>query len=219
MSTVVAKDVTKAFGERVLFADRSFTVGRGSMLALTGPSGAGKSTLLNCIGLLEEVTSGAIEVDGQDVTALSRGAARRFRRDKLGYLFQNYALVENATVRFNLDVARVRGRRGAAGLTDDEALDRVGLGGRGDEPVFRLSGGEQQRVALARLFVKAPTLILADEPTGALDRDNADMVLDSLRAFAESGAAVVVATHSQHVVRACTDELQVGGAAAPVAMS
>ncbi|WP_402377417.1 ABC transporter ATP-binding protein [Isoptericola rhizosphaerae] len=210
MSTVIAKDVTKAFGERILFADRSFEVGPGSMTALTGPSGSGKSTLLNCLGLLEDVTSGVIEVDGRNVTALGAGAARRFRRDKLGYLFQNYALVENATVRFNLDVARVRGRRGADGLTDDEALDRVGLGGRGDEPVFRMSGGEQQRVALARLFVKAPTLILADEPTGALDRDNADMVLDSLRDFARDGAAVVVATHSQHVVQACTEELQVG---------
>lgn len=212
MSKVVAKDVTKAFGERVLFADRSFAVDPGRMLALTGPSGSGKSTLLNCLGLLEDVTSGVIEVDGQEVTALGAGASRRFRRDKLGYLFQNYALVENATVRFNLDVARVRGRRGAAGMANDEALDRVGLGGRGDEPVFRLSGGEQQRVALARLFVKAPTLILADEPTGALDQDNADMVLDSLRAFAETGAAVVVATHSRHVVRACTDEMRVGGA-------
>jgi putative ABC transport system ATP-binding protein len=210
VSKVVAKDVTKAFGRRLLFSDRSFSVAPGEMLALTGPSGSGKSTLLNCLGLLDDVTSGVIEVDGQDVTALGTGAARRFRRDKLGYLFQNYALVENATVRFNLDVARVRGRRGAAGTTNDEALARVGLGGRGDEPVFRLSGGEQQRVALARLFVKAPTLILADEPTGALDQDNADMVLDSLRMLSQSGAAVVVATHSRHVVSACTDELQVG---------
>lgn len=209
MSTIVAKNVGKSFGDRILFENRSFSVDSGMMVALTGPSGSGKSTLLNCVGLLEKVSSGSIEVDGSDITRFSGGAARRFRRDTLGYLFQNYALVDNATVKFNLDIARVPGRQTRPGVSNDESLDIVGLGGRGDEPVYRMSGGEQQRVALARLLVKAPSVVLADEPTGALDQDNADMVLGALRKIAESGAAVLVATHSQHVVAACTDELKI----------
>lgn len=210
MSSVVVEGVAKSFGSRVLFEDRSFTVEQGQMVALTGPSGSGKSTLLNCIGLLEKVSAGSITVDGRDVTRLRPAGARRFRRDTLGYLFQNYALVQNATVRFNLDVARVPGRKGRPEVPVEEALERVGLQGREKAPVFQLSGGEQQRVALARLMVKAPTVVLADEPTGALDRTNADMVLKSLREFAGAGAAVLVATHSQHVVEACTDEIRIG---------
>ncbi|WP_125778407.1 ATP-binding cassette domain-containing protein [Antribacter gilvus] len=210
MSSVVVEGVAKSFGSRVLFEDRSFTVEQGQMVALTGPSGSGKSTLLNCIGLLEKVSAGSITVDGQDVTRLRPAGARRFRRDTLGYLFQNYALVQNATVQFNLDVARVPGRKGRPGVPLEEALERVGLQGHEKAPVFQLSGGEQQRVALARLMVKAPTVVLADEPTGALDRINADMVLKSLREFAGAGAAVLVATHSQHVVEACTDEIRIG---------
>ncbi|WP_125774533.1 ATP-binding cassette domain-containing protein [Antribacter gilvus] len=212
MSSITGIDVTKAFGDRTLFDGLSFKVAPGQMVALTGPSGSGKSTLLNCVGLLEDVTSGAIEVDGRDITTFGGGTARRFRRDTLGYLFQNYALVENATVRFNLDIALAPGRKGAPGIPAEEALERVGLGGRGKEPVFRMSGGEQQRVALARLLVKAPPVVLADEPTGALDEANADMVLSSLRSIADDGAAVLIATHSQHVVDACTDVLRVGKA-------
>ncbi len=210
MSSVVVEGVTKSFGSRVLFEDRSFVVESGRMTALTGPSGSGKSTLLNCVGLLEKLSAGSIRVDGRDVTRLRPGGARRFRRDTLGYLFQNYALVENASVRANLQIARAPGHRGGPGLGIDDALKRVGLDGMERVPVFQLSGGEQQRVALARLLVKAPTVVLADEPTGALDRDNADMVLESLRGLADEGAAVLVATHSRHVVDACSDEVRIG---------
>lgn len=200
--------LTKSFGERKLWSDVTFSVSKGEMLALVGPSGSGKSTLLNCIGLLERVSSGSISVDGADITKLRASARRRFRRDVLGYLFQNYALIEDASVNFNLRVA-VGGRRTRT-LTQhaiEAALDRVGLGGRGKEMVYRLSGGEQQRVALARLIVKQPTLTLADEPTGALDSANADMVIDVLRELADNGCAVVIATHSKQVEQSCNSVL------------
>ncbi|BEL06153.1 ABC transporter ATP-binding protein [Actinoplanes sichuanensis] len=204
---ISANRITKSFGDRVLWSDLSFTVEAGEMVALVGPSGSGKSTVLNCLGTLEPVDSGAIVVAGREITRVRAGARRRLRRDTLGYLFQNYALIENATVDFNLDVAvTTRDRRSSA-----EALQRVGLGGRGRDRVYRLSGGEQQRVALARLIVKKPKVVLADEPTGALDSDNATMVIDVLRQMARQGCAVVIATHSKHVEGGCDATVDLGG--------
>ena len=191
--------LTRTFGRRVLWRDLDLTVEPGRLLALVGTSGSGKTTLLNCMGLLDRPTSGRIEFRGTDLTRLGARGQRRFRRDHLGYLFQNYALMENATVRANLDVARPRGPR-----TDrSAALARVGLAGREGERAHHLSGGEQQRVALARLLVKQPSLVLADEPTGALDGDNGAMVVDVLRDMSREGRAVVIATHDPAVRDAC----------------
>lgn len=208
--------LTKRFGDRRLWADVDLKFDAGSLTALIGPSGSGKSTLLNCLGLLEEPSSGSIEAEGVDLTSLGMGGRRRFRRDKLGYLFQNYALIENATVGQNLDVAlrarRVRGTRAREARI--AALERVGLAGREGDRVSRLSGGEQQRVALARLMVKEPVLVLADEPTGALDSDNADVVVATLRELARDGACVVIATHDDRVRDQCDETVSVADYAA-----
>jgi putative ABC transport system ATP-binding protein len=196
---LVVKNLSKSFGPRTLWEDIDLDIRAGQMLALTGPSGSGKTTLLNCMGLLQRPSRGHILFDDRDVTRLGPGAQRRFRRDHLGYLFQNYALIENATIKANLDVARRRGSRSDhAG-----ALERVGLAGREAERVHHLSGGEQQRVALARLMVKRPSLVLADEPTGALDGGNGTMVVDVLRQMSREGCAVVIATHNDGVRDAC----------------
>ncbi|MEU9070515.1 ATP-binding cassette domain-containing protein [Streptomyces sp. NPDC048306] len=206
--------LSKTFGPRTLWSGLTTTVGKGEMLALVGPSGAGKSTLLNCIGLLDKPNSGEIRFEGEDITRFGRRDTRRFRRETLGYLFQNYALMENATVRENLEIA-TRPRRSARGRANSdiaEALDRVGLAGRGDEKVHHLSGGEQQRVALARLIVKEPALVLADEPTGALDHANATAVVDVLREMSEAGCTVVVATHDDRVKDRCDAVFTVGAA-------
>lgn len=204
--------LSKSYGERTLWRGISLTVGRGEMLALTGPSGSGKSTLLNCLGLLDRPSAGAIRHEGKDITRFGRREARLFRRDVLGYLFQGYALIENATVEENLEVAVKprRALRDKAGPALAEALQRVGLAGRHKETVHRLSGGEQQRVALARLIVQQPTLVLADEPTAALDRDNTAMVLDSLREMSRAGCAVVIATHDDIVRDACDNVFALG---------
>ncbi|MWV48668.1 ATP-binding cassette domain-containing protein [Rathayibacter sp. VKM Ac-2803] len=202
---ILATDLTKGYGRRALWSGLDVTVASGSTLALTGASGSGKSTLLDCLGLLDAPDSGSIEVDGEEITRLRAGGRRRFRRHRLGYLFQSYALVDTATVEQNLAIA-LGERRGRAGRFES-ALDRVGLGGRGRERVSRLSGGEQQRVALARLLVKSPTVVLADEPTGALDAGNAAMVLDVLGELAGHGASVVVATHDDSVAGWCDARL------------
>ncbi|MEU9334917.1 ATP-binding cassette domain-containing protein [Streptomyces sp. NPDC048290] len=206
------ENLSKSYGSRTLWSDVAFTVARGEMLALIGPSGSGKSTLLNCLGLLDKPSTGAIQYEGKDITRFGRREIRGFRRDALGYLFQNYALIENATVAENLKVA-VKPRRYSRDQPSTniaEALDRVGLGGREKETIHHLSGGEQQRVALARLMVKRPALVLADEPTGALDDANANMVVDVLRAMSEAGCAVVIATHSTPVREQCDRAFALG---------
>ncbi|GAA2431951.1 ABC transporter ATP-binding protein [Streptomyces macrosporus] len=199
------ENLSKSFGRRTLWSGIDLTVHSGRMLALTGPSGSGKSTLLNCLGLLDAPTSGAIRHQGRDITRLGPRQARLFRRDVLGYLFQHYALIDNATVAANLEVVAKprRGSRRTMRTAVSEALERVGLAGREKEKVSRLSGGEQQRVALARLMVKQPLLVLADEPTGALDHDNTVTVVKILRELSDSGCAVVIATHDDYVREQC----------------
>lgn len=209
---LIVTDAAKAFGPRVLWQELTFQVPSGQIMALTGPSGSGKSTLLNCVGLLDDLDSGAITLNGEVMSGASPRRQRIFRRDQLGYLFQNYALIDNATVYENLDVAtgRLSIRRRRKLADHDNALARVGLEGRGGDLVFRLSGGEQQRVAVARLLLRRPRLVLADEPTGALDQANADVVLDFLRAMADDGCTIVVATHSRDVAERCDLHLQLG---------
>ncbi|MEH0419835.1 ABC transporter ATP-binding protein [Streptomyces sp. B21-083] len=199
------ENLSKAFGKRTLWRDINLTVNRGEMLALVGPSGSGKSTLLNCLGLLDRPSTGSIRYEGEDITRFGRREIRRFRRDTLGYLFQHYALIENATVDENLEVAAKprRSSQGKESTPTAEALARVGLAKRGKEKIHHLSGGEQQRVALARLIVQRPALVLADEPTGALDDANSTMVVDLLREMSEAGCAVVIATHDDTVRDRC----------------
>lgn len=208
---IIATGLGKTFGKRTLWHDLTFRIEPGQMISLTGPSGSGKSTLLNIIGLLDHATAGTLECGRNDLTVMNPRRARLFRKRTLGYLFQDYALIDNADIEQNLDVAL----HGTASRQDrrdriSRALDRVGLKGREHDPVFQLSGGEQQRVALARLIVKRPGVILADEPTGALDHDNADMVIRTLRGMAENGGVLIIATHSDQVANACDDTIQLG---------
>ncbi|GAB2491254.1 ABC transporter ATP-binding protein [Nocardiopsis aegyptia] len=207
---ITVRNLSKSFGARTLWEDLDLTVEAGRMLALVGASGSGKTTLLNCLGLLERPSGGRILFEGTDVTRLGPRGRRRFRRDELGYLFQDYALIEDATVRANLAVAR---RRGSP--DDESVLGRVGLAGRAQEKVHRLSGGERQRVALARLLVKQPSLVLADEPTGALDSGNGAMVVDVLRELSREGRAVVIATHNARVRDACDSAFDVSARRTP----
>ncbi|MEV6713690.1 ATP-binding cassette domain-containing protein [Lentzea sp. NPDC051208] len=202
----------KSFGRRTLWSGLDIAVEAGQVVAITGMSGTGKTTLLNCLSLLDRPTEGRITYDRTEVTALNRGASRRYRRDNIGYLLQDLALIEDATVEENLRLARTT-RRGHAARRQ-EALDRVGLAGREKEKIYHLSGGEQQRVALAQLLVKSPPILLLDEPTSALDNVNTGVVIDIMSELAATGAAVVVATHNdqiraradvEHELRHCGD--------------
>ena len=209
---LVVSDMTKTFGHKTLWSGLSFTVPSGGMTVVTGPSGAGKTTLLNCVGLLEKFDRGTVSFGGWSFTAGSKLASRRCFRDVLGFLFQNYGLVESWDVRENLmlPLKNKPGTRSDSARAIDAALDRVGLRGAEKEKIYTLSGGEQQRIALARLILKSPSLILADEPTSALDHVNTDLVMDILAEQAASGALVLISTHSDHIACLCDRTVSLG---------
>jgi putative ABC transport system ATP-binding protein len=202
--------LAKSFGSKQLWSGLTFSLDSGTMCAVTGPSGSGKTTLMNCVGLLEPFDAGTLEYAGWRFSGdAKRRKGRQTRtclRDVLGFLFQNYGLVDSWTVRRNLMVPlAIKPGIGAgdrAGLIRD-ALRRVGLPGAEKEKVYSLSGGEQQRVALARLILKQPRIILADEPTSALDQANRDVVLAILAQQAQQGSLVMISTHSDHIAARC----------------
>lgn len=210
---IEVRNASKRRGGRALWQDLSFEVTGGEIVGLVGPSGCGKSTLLDCIGHIDALDGGTIRVHGESAGSNER-RARLIRRRHLGYLFQDFGLVPDMTVQSNVDVVRLPdGRRRHRGIQTGEALDRVGLAGRGTDRAHELSGGEQQRVAMARLLVKRPSVILADEPTSALDDGNAAMVLDLLDELAADGAAVLIATHSSSVESRAARSITLGGPA------
>ena len=210
---ITVSNLTKSFHKQPpLWENLSFDVPPHSITALTGPSGSGKSTLLNCIGALEAPDSGNIQVFGTEVTKLGYRKARKYRRDYVGYLFQDYALIPDQTVYDNINLAARPNQifPSKAMLTQvAEVLEQVGLAGYERRQVCELSGGEQQRVAIARLLIRPPKVVLADEPTGALDHDNSLRVIAHLRDLADGGASVVVATHSDLVADSADQHIKV----------
>jgi putative ABC transport system ATP-binding protein len=199
----VRKTYREGESERVVLDDVSVAIEPGQIAVLVGRSGSGKSTLLNLIAGIDRPTAGRIVVGGVDLTALDEDARTRFRRRRIGFVFQFFNLIPLLTVEENLLLPlELNGRADAKGLARArELLDRVGLAGRGDSYPERLSGGEQQRVAIARALIHDPALILADEPTGNLDAETAADVLDLLDSLArEAGRTVLMVTHSREVV-------------------
>lgn len=184
---------------RVL-VDFDFDLYAGEFVVVTGPSGAGKSTLLHIAGGLDAPDSGTVAVDGQDIWAMSAGARAAFRRRNLGFVFQFFNLVPMLTAIENVSLPLVLDGMPArkADARAAEILERVGLGDRARHRPAELSGGQMQRVAVARALVARPSMVLADEPTGNLDSHSSTEVLDLLRALSEEdGTAVVMVTHDQ----------------------
>jgi putative ABC transport system ATP-binding protein len=202
MSMLELRGVSKSYGqgsaEVHALREVSLTADEGEMVAVMGPSGSGKSTLLTIAGTLEEPTSGEVLIVGQPVSTLSRNAKARLRRRVIGYVFQDFNLLpglnaaENVSLPLELDGLSARKAR-VAGL---RTLDRLGLGERAGHYPDQLSGGERQRVAIARAMVGERRLLLADEPSGALDSVNAQAVMRLLHAACKDGGmTAVVVTH------------------------
>ncbi len=174
----------------------SFTACRGEFIALQGPSGSGKSTLLFILAALLEPDDGSVEVGGIHPYRLGPAARARFRAEKIGMVFQDFRLLPYLDVRRNvLTPTLAAGRSSATPERADELIERLGLAPRSRHLPKQLSAGEQQRTALARALLAKPALLLADEPTGNLDSENAGHVLKQMRLFAEDGGTVLVATH------------------------
>ncbi|MBD5489718.1 MAG: ATP-binding cassette domain-containing protein [Lachnospiraceae bacterium] len=186
----------KRFDEKQLFSDLNLVIEDGEFVVFWGESGCGKTTLLNMIGSLEKIDQGEILVNHKDI--FQRKNQREYLRNEVGFLFQNFALIEAKTVRENLNMVKKQTR---SEYTVEQALEGVGLSDVVDKQVFKLSGGEQQRVALARLMIKKCSIILADEPTGSLDPGNADKVMELLQAFHKMGRTVILVTHVEKYKR------------------
>ncbi|MWC27097.1 ATP-binding cassette domain-containing protein [Paenibacillus sp. MMS18-CY102] len=193
---IAITNLTKTFEDKTLFSDLNLTIEDGDFVVFSGPSGCGKTTLLNMIGAIEKIEKGTILVDGVDIK-LKKNHLQYFRT-KIGFLFQNFALVDNKTVKDNLKLIR---KDCKTSLSIEEALRIVGLEDKLNKKVFTLSGGEQQRIALARLMLKKCDIILADEPTGSLDRNNAEIVMNNLKQLNQQGKTIILVTHDEELKR------------------
>jgi len=183
----------------------NMSVDKGEMVAIMGPSGSGKTTLLNLLGCLDWPSSGTYMLDGKEVSNLSRGELANVRSKKIGFIFQTFNLLPQLSAAANVELGlRYAGITGADGHLAIEALEKVGLADRARHRPSEMSGGEQQRVAVARAIVKKPPLLLADEPTGNLDSHNGAEVMSILcNLHAEQGIAMVMITHDSKIAHYC----------------
>ena len=197
-SLLEIKNVSKIYGDLHALDKVDLTIDRGEWIAIMGPSGSGKSTMMNIIGGLDRPTSGQVIFDGQDISKLSGRKITEFHRDKIGLVFQQFHLINYLNAVENVMVAQYY-----HSMPDEkealEALERVGLQDRAKHLPSQLSGGEQQRVCIARALINSPQLILADEPTGNLDEANENIVLDIFRQLHREGTTLVVVTHDPEV--------------------
>ncbi|MDN5404262.1 MAG: ATP-binding cassette domain-containing protein [Lactococcus sp.] len=189
--TLELVNFSKRYGKKIVIDHITLTFEAGKSYALVGVSGSGKTTLLNSIGRIEKVQSGKIRLDGEDIWEISE---RTFFRDYLGYVFQSYSLLENKTVKQNLKLVETNQTKLV------ETLEKVGLDATYlAAKIYELSGGQAQRVAIARMLLKAKKIILADEPTGALDKQTGDEIVTLLLNEAKANQYVIIATHDPDV--------------------
>jgi putative ABC transport system ATP-binding protein len=199
---IVLADIHRLFRsdevETTALREIELSIEEGEFVAIMGPSGCGKSTLLNTLGMIDKPTSGRYLFRGQEVTDLDEAALARMRRDNLGFVFQSFNLIDELTIAENVELGLVyrrwagKDRRARV----EAALDRVGVAHRARHYPHQLSGGQQQRAAIARAIVGQPALILADEPTGNLDSENGEQVMEILKSLNREGATIVMVTHS-----------------------
>ena len=201
MSLLELKNISKIYGELKALDNVSINVEKGEWLAIMGPSGSGKSTMMNIIGCMDKPSLGEVLLDGVDISKESAKNLTTIRRDKIGLIFQQFHLVNYLTAVENVMVAQYY-----HSLPDEkeamEALARVGLSERAKHLPSQLSGGEQQRVCVARALINHPEVVLADEPTGNLDEANENIVLDLFRQLHREGTTLIVVTHDPEVAEA-----------------
>lgn len=204
------KNIYKKYGKKVIYDNFSLTINDGECVAIVGASGSGKSTLLNIIGLLEPVNGGKVSIDDVSDIIPQSNKASSIIRYKFNYLFQNYALIDEETVEYNLKLA-LRFSKGNKKALMKNTLKRVGLDGYEKARIYQLSGGEQQRIALARVMLKPSKYILADEPTGSLDSNNRDIVINTLKKLnKEDNKTIIIVTHDMYVANQCDRIINIG---------
>jgi putative ABC transport system ATP-binding protein len=203
------KDVRKEYGETVALAGVTLDIRAGEAVAVMGPSGSGKSTLLNMIAGLDRPTSGQVIVRGEDITSMGEAALARYRRRRIGMVFQFFNLLDDLPVLENVTLAaRLVGiPRRQAEARAMELLDELGIADRRNAYPVVLSGGERQRVGVARALMNRPALLLADEPTGALDSRAGEQVMDLLLDLNQIGQTLLIVTHDERLAARCADRV------------
>lgn len=200
-------NITKVFGKKdarcVALSDISLQVEKGEFLAVMGASGSGKSTLLNIIGCLDSPTSGDYLYKGNKISKNSKSLAQ-FRNSELGFVVQDFALIEKCTVAQNISIPLAYSKKKPDKKAEtDRVMELLGLTEKRNVLACNLSGGQRQRVAIARALVNHPSMILADEPTGALDSRNGTAVMEILKELNEQGITVILVTHDEHLSEYC----------------
>lgn len=198
MNLLELKDISKIYGSVKALQNIDLEVSQGEWLAIMGPSGSGKTTMMNIIGCMDKPSNGSVILDGINIAKESAKSLTNIRRDKIGLIFQQFHLINYLTALENVMVAQYY-----HSMPDEkealQALERVGLGDRAKHLSSQLSGGEQQRVCIARALINYPMLILADEPTGNLDETNEKIVLDIFKQLHQDGSTIIVVTHDPEV--------------------
>ena len=198
MSLLELKNISKIYGDLKALDDVSFKVEKGDWVAIMGPSGSGKSTMMNIVGCMDKPSLGQVLLDGTDISKESDKSLTNIRRDKIGLIFQQFHLVNYLTAVENVMVSQYY-----HSMPDEKealaALERVGLKDRAKHLPSQLSGGEQQRVCIARALINYPEIVLADEPTGNLDEANENIVIDIFKQLHREGTTLIVVTHDPEV--------------------
>ncbi|MFK4974328.1 ATP-binding cassette domain-containing protein [Lactococcus garvieae] len=200
---VSLSNIQKKIQDKPIFSIHTFTVSKGDFVTIKGVSGSGKTTLLNILGMNDTVSSGEYLFEGVEMAELKAKEKLKIKRNKISFLFQDFGLVEEETINFNLEIGLKYSKlsRKEKVKQKKEALNAVNLNKKLSTTISSLSGGEKQRVALARIILKPSILILADEPTGSLDSLNRDIVTDILFKQSIDGKAVIIVTHDEELAR------------------
>lgn len=199
---IKANNIYKKFYNKKILHNFSIEIYKGESIVIVGKSGSGKTTLLNILSLIETIDSGTIYWENININRMNKSKINKIIRYDIGYLFQNYALLDNKTVYENIELACKYKKYEAIKEKEFDilnALSKVGLNGFENRMIYSLSGGEQQRVALARIIVKPCKIIFADEPTGNLDEENSKIIMDILFDLNKEGKSIVVVTHDKEI--------------------
>lgn len=220
MNIIKLEEIKKQYGEGdnivTIFENLSLEIKKGSMTAIMGPSGSGKTSLLNIIGMLDNNYSGRYFLEGNEIANVNDKQVAKIRNSKLGFVFQDFNLMKELTakenVKLNLVFSNIHKKdKYSKKIMDkmaDDVLERMGLGNHKDKRPGQLSGGQKQRVAIARAIVNNPEIILADEPTGALDSKTSQEILNCLKELNEQGKTIIIITHDKNVANQCDTQIE-----------
>ena len=196
---IKVSNISVKINGNTIFSDISFEMKKGEMVAITGPSGCGKTTLLNCLGLIQPIDCGEIMIDGENITKWKDKEKTKFWHDYATFIYQDYGIIEDESIVYNVTLNKYKIRNNDV----QEILKKVGIIDRDNELAVVLSGGEKQRIGIARAIFKKATVIYADEPTASLDMNNRELVIELLRQCTKQGAIVILATHDEQLSNEC----------------